>query len=517
MMRIRIVNIWHQLVPVVLILMGLAMLNVCCSYITAAPAVVNRNTELLWHFDEGSGTNVADASPHSRDGIFSPDLSADGASAWISGDTGYSNAVHFGAVASDKARKVLWTGTDMGMKNMDAFSIQIRIKPTHFTKEDRIWSFGTSIGSGTMLYVDPSLTTSQNSITNLVILWYSDGDWHNQSMNLTSPLNAGVWQDLTLIHRSNDVTNEYNQTWQIWKDNQLLSSATSANRINSDFGEAYAGSASAYTWYFNYEGNIDEFRVQGEAVYGIADPEVIPFEADDDTLLLWHFDEGFGTNIADASSHGRDGVFSPDLDDDGTDAWLASEAGFTNAVHTEGVASDENRNIQWIGSDMGLASLDAFSVQMRMKPKHFTAVDHFWSIGDSIGYCLSMQANYYLTVAKSSITQVHVYLYNSGHHGFDIDLTESLDAEVWQELTLIYRSDAVATERNGTWQVWKDGKLIGTSTNTTQISYQSDKVYVAGGESITWYRHYEGDVDEFRIQSGAVYTIPPSGTLIIIN
>ncbi len=485
----------------------------------AAPHPVNRNTLLLWRFDEGAGTNVTDASRFARTGRFSPSLADDGAGAWTTGDSGCSNAIHYGAIASDKLRSVSWSGSDLGLANLDTFSVQMRIKPAHFTTQDRFWAIGTSLGSACMLDVPSTLPAGlHTSLSSLNVYLWSAAGHRSQPIMLTEPLEAGVWQELTLVYRDWAATNAWNTGWQIWRDGRLIGATNGAYEVTSLAAKVYVGSAETCDWKYHYEGDYDEFRIQGEAVYSVPDPAWQPFEADEHTLLLWHFDEGAGTNVTDASGNNRHGVFTADLASDGPLAWMASAPGFTNAVYMDGVHASSNRCIQWVGADMQLAARDAFSVQIRIKPKHFTGGDNFWAIGEILGYCVMLQADYSLTVAKSSITNVNIYLYSGGHRNIPVNLTEPLVAGVWQELTLVHRAAGARRLLNPAWQIWKDGRLIGESAADYPVNYAASKAYVAGGESITWHRHFEGAVDEFRVQGEAVYAVvPPAGSVLLLR
>lgn len=496
-----------------MVLLGLAWFPA-----VAAPHAVNRHTLLLWRFDEGVGTNVTDASSFGRTGHFSPDLAADGSAAWTTGDNGFSNAIHYGAAASGKFRKVSWSGEDIGLTSLDAFSVQMRIRPTHFTKEDRFWALGGSLGSTCQMCVDPAASGILSSLSELSVYWYSSGH-RRQAIVLTEPLTAGVWQELTLVHRAQTATNALNQAWQIWRDGRLIGSSTSDYEVTFQPRQVYVGSAEDYSWNYNYEGDFDEFRIQGEAVYGVPDPACQPFQADDNTLLLWRFDEGAGTNVTDSSGNGRHGAFTPHLAADGPLVWETSAPGFGNALYREGVHSASNRCVQWSGADMQLASLDAFSVQIRIKPKHFTGGDYFWAIGTSLGSCVALQEDYYLTSATSSITNVNIYHWsNAAHRNIPVTLTEPLEAGIWQELTLIHRKAGTRSTINPAWQIWKDGRLIGESTADYPVGNPSAKVYVTGAEDPVWYRYFEGAVDEFRIQGEAVYSvIPPANTILLIR
>ena len=278
----------------------------------AGPLPVNKNTAVLYHFDEGSGTNVYDASSYARDGVFNASLAADGASAWVAGASGYGSAVHLGAVAPDKGRKVEWSGTSMDLAGAEAFSVQMRVKPTQFTKQTRFWAIGDTLGTGCMLNMDPNIVGAQSSISNVSVYWYSGGH-RSQIIALTDTLDAGVWQELTLVRRDNAVTNEYNKSWQIWKDGQLIGDSAADYEVIGTSDEFYLGNSELHTWYQNYEGDMDEFRVQREPVYGVPDPNRLPFTVDANTLLLYRFDEGTGTNVADSSSHNRGGVVSATL------------------------------------------------------------------------------------------------------------------------------------------------------------------------------------------------------------
>jgi len=63
------------------------------------------------------------------------------------------------------------------------------------------------------------------------------------------------------------------------------------------------------SWSSRLTGHLDELRISSIARYTSPfTPPCIPFVADEYTMGLWHFNEGSGSTIYDASSYGNDGI-----------------------------------------------------------------------------------------------------------------------------------------------------------------------------------------------------------------
>lgn len=59
---------------------------------------------------------------------------------------------------------------------------------------------------------------------------------------------------------------------------------------------------------FLFQGEIDEVRISDTVRYTEEfSPPTVPFIPDNNTIALWHFDEGTGTVTRDASGNGNDG------------------------------------------------------------------------------------------------------------------------------------------------------------------------------------------------------------------
>lgn len=152
--------------------LGLAAL---VPYAGATVLTVLPSTEVLWHFDEGSGTTVDDASPNNRDGTVSATLMAD-PGAWVAGDAGHGNAIfqqspdapgQFRAVSANGLAVPL----DLGA--MDAFTIEMRFNATQWSNNDPFFTIGN--GFGRIALRAPSTVVPNQEISELQIVYDTGG------------------------------------------------------------------------------------------------------------------------------------------------------------------------------------------------------------------------------------------------------------------------------------------------------------------------------------------------------
>ena len=476
------------------------------------PLTADADTTVLYHFDEGAGTNVLDASGNNRTGTFNTDLIADGPSAWIDGQAGLGGAVFYDDPLPAENRWIRHTGTDMGLLSADAFTVQMRIKPVRFTADNYLATFGT--GAGHFNIRTWTNTVPLSTIPVLTInLWNPSID--TIEIPLDPPLVAGLWQELAIVSRDNSVATASNENIQVWIDGVLAGSVDIGDDLATlDSSVFTVGHGPGAPWWpLQYQGGIDEFRVSTKAVYAAPEPPVIPetpLTADANTRVLYHFDEGAGTTVLDASSNNRTGTFNAALAADGASAWVAGQAGLSNAVFYADPTPTETRWIRHTGTDMGLVSASAFTVQMRVKPVRFTANYFFANFGPDAGHFnIRGWTN---TSALSSIPALTIDLWNPSLNTIEIPLNPPLVAGEWQELAVVVRDDAVTTASDEHIQVWIDGVLAGSVVTSGDVITLDSSVFTVGqGPSDTpyWPQQFQGDIDEFRVQAEAVYGVAP--------
>ena len=86
--------------------------------------------------------------------------------------------------------------------------------------------------------------------------------------------------------------------------------AQSGSMNNNDWGDMFLGYTGSNE---PLDGNIDEFRISDVARYTTESsftPQTEDFTNDGDTIILWHLNDGTGTNADDGSSNNLDGTLA---------------------------------------------------------------------------------------------------------------------------------------------------------------------------------------------------------------
>ena len=436
---------------------------------------------------------------------------------WIAGDTGHGNAIHQdGPADPTDYRAVNWSnfGDFLDLSGMDAFTVQMRFRATQWTDQDSFWMLGNGFGriGLTAPITIPALTT----IDKLLVV-YATPSPNTATIALSTSLVAGMWYDLAVVYRDKSVSSPQNDNLQIWLDGELIGSATTTGDIvdsipTTCIAIGHQAEDPPATWFRSFEGDYDEFRFQSEAVFGIEEPPPIPatpLTADADTRVLYHFDEGAGTNVLDASSNNRTGTFSTTLAADGPLAWMEGQAGLSNSVFFAEPQPSEKRWVSHTGTDMGLLAAEAFTVQMRVNPALFTDTDILFSFGDGAG---DFNILAWTNVAPVfSIPALNIDLRNGALNRIEVPLDPPLVALQWQELAVVVRDDSATNALNDNIQVWIDGALAGSMSTTSDVDTLNSSIFTIGhGPSDPfWPKQYQGGIDEFRVQADAVYAVVP--------
>lgn len=492
---------------------------------TAEVLTTNEHTEILYHFDEGSGTDVADSSSHGRDATLSATLAAD-PMPWVPGDTGHGNAIHQdGPADPSDYRAVNWSdfGNSLDLSSMSAFTVHMRFRATQWTDQDSFWTLGD--GAGIITLTAPTTIPPVTSIDELLIVYTAP--FATQSVNtatiaLSTTLVAATWYDLAVVYRDNAVSNPLNDNLQIWLDGELIGSAPTAGDIGdsiptTSLAVGHQPEIPGATWFRSFEGDYDEFRFQSEAVFGIEEPPATPLTADANTRVLYHFDEGIGTNVMDASSNNRTGTFSSTLAADGSSAWIEGQVGLSNAVFFAEPDVTEKRWVTHTGTDMGLLAAEAFTVQMRVNPALFTDTDTLFSFGIGAG---DFNILAWTNVAPVlSIPALNVDLRNGALNRIEVPLNPPLVVSQWQELAVVVRDDSATNALNDNIQVWIDGALAGSMSTTSDVDTLNSSTFTIGHGPVDpfWPKQYQGGIDEFRVQADAVYAVVPEASAKIVG
>lgn len=133
---------------------------------------------------------------------------------------------------------------------------------------------------------------------------YLSGIGPNASLT-SGPLALGTWLHVAVV---TDATSS-----RLYLNGQQVAATNSITFRNNarlgGIGLHYRGSGGANTLP-SFDGAIDEFRISSVARYTANFTPAVRLSADAQTLVLYHFDEGVGTSVADAGPAGRDGTLS---------------------------------------------------------------------------------------------------------------------------------------------------------------------------------------------------------------
>jgi hypothetical protein len=203
-----------------------------------------------------------------------------------------------------------------------------------------------SLRSGTA-YVTVPDSASLDSTTNQLTIecWFSAisyaGDWYamvskeDSTYNLTGYFFGGysttvrpiidtsplIYDGSTILNNSNPtfpawhhLAVQYNQTnYSVWLDGSSIYSTNAKAQIILGSNPLTIGCQNS--GYRPFVGNIDEVRISKVVRYTSSFRPQIRFNADSNTIALYHFDEGSGTVVHDSSGNGNDGVIT------GSAAW----------------------------------------------------------------------------------------------------------------------------------------------------------------------------------------------------
>ena len=233
-------------------------LAICAAAATLLVAPAMATTLLSYQMDEGSGSAVADSSGNARNAVMSADLAAQSGN-WVAGHSG--TAVHFEQAVS-KNTMINWYGASdwsnaMLLGDSTEFTVDTWIKPSGFAADEYLFAIGDGIGSTVSIRWDPSLTANATSLNKLTVYTYSGGHM-DSTISLSSPIQAGVWQQLTLVYRE---TGESTARYEIYKNGIEIGRSDLAYQIDSNPNELHIGQVPTGVWYRSYRGDVDEFSI----------------------------------------------------------------------------------------------------------------------------------------------------------------------------------------------------------------------------------------------------------------
>ncbi|HWA99866.1 MAG TPA: LamG-like jellyroll fold domain-containing protein, partial [Pirellulales bacterium] len=343
-------------------------------------------TELLYHFDEGSGTVAKDSSSHHRDGKIS-------GATWVAGGTAgttdeadrrlaeWTRNVAKGWVKIEQNGVVQLVGSQGAALPTAAYRVlDVDVHTKNVTDDDLPIFYGTSISKVNLVgtkVTAAGVAKLQQALPNCNIIWHgAQGSSAGFALDFSperksyvevpewkydggTPLTVEAWvtprslpttdgvaavnvltnrssggfvlglsttsqQWLFSIEGNNGIKGIQSKKAQAGKQVHLAGVfADGRKRLYLDgilagddsvelpfkpSGREVTIGSGAANGYF--DGTIDEVRISSVARYSNDFTPQARFEPDDQTELLYHFDEGSGTVAKDSSSHHRDGKIS---------------------------------------------------------------------------------------------------------------------------------------------------------------------------------------------------------------
>jgi hypothetical protein len=209
-------------------------------------------TLVQYQMNEGSGSAIDDSSAFNRDGTMSADLAAQPGN-WTSGPAGYGSAVHFVQGVVTRTR-IDWADEydPIQLLNNGVFTVEAWINPTGFAADEYLLTLGAYYGTTLSIRWDPTLTSNVTSLDKLTV----GAGVNDQSITLSDPLQAGVWQHLALVYTETGPTTS---KYDLYKDGVLVGSENLSYKILSNPAEVHLGGYDSIAWYRQYRGDIDEF------------------------------------------------------------------------------------------------------------------------------------------------------------------------------------------------------------------------------------------------------------------
>lgn len=326
-----------------------------------SPFTTDSNTVLLWHLDErtgqtaydsgsaataNNGTLGANGSIASDDPFFiSPALagSADKATAvglHKSGDTGRALSFDGGDFVD--------VGDQSNLYIPGSFTIEAWIKPTVGALQ---FVMGDAVSSGAT-----NNFVFEIQATGLTACWWENPTGTVNKALGTTTLTTGVWYHVAC---SWDGT-----TRRIFVNGILEGTNSVAQTRSPDAGGNFRiGRAGDYSS-FTYTGSVDEVRVSNSSRYTENFLPQRRFQPDNNTMGLWHFDEGTGQEAKDSSTNNYTGTYG-----------ASASPGSDDPSQVTASAANLGADFMWVGTNDSSADDGAISDISLATDKQITAYD----------------------------------------------------------------------------------------------------------------------------------------------
>lgn len=417
-----------------------------------------------WHFDESSGTNLADSSGNGRDGTT---VNMDDGN-WVAGKLG--NCLKFEKAYGEHVN----CGNIAGFERTDPFSLECWFKWLSGANLALMGKITNIIGVGYYIifttgqvYFNIQNTQANRIKVRTVLAGLMDNNWHHLVITYDGS------SDASGVHIYIDGNDEATYVAQ----NDL--SMTIINSANFNFGmmkDQFDDPA------FYYNGKIDEgviydrelsqsdvtARWNGGAGAGGAP---VPYG-------WWHLNESIGINVPDSSGNGHDGTTTDMEDSD----WVAGK--LNNCLRFDGV--DEYVNL---GDIANFERTDPFSAECWFKSISATIQAIFGRMGDTAptrGWAIELNASGNLVCYMINDAGIGNYIY------VYIPTTDWADG-VWHHLVFTYDGSSSASGIH----IYVDGidKTLTVGTDALSATIQNSHICTISTLNGVVYP-FNGDIDE---------------------
>src|SRR3989344_2753644 len=189
------------------------------------------------------------------------------------------------------------------------------------------------------------------------------------------------------------------------------------------------------------------------------------YSVDDNTLALWHFNEGEGNTAYDETNNENDGTITG--------------ATWTEGKYGNGLVFDGNND------------LISVPYQRVLIPEHLTLEAWVKKSSNARGSVISKNGPYYLGfINEDNKIRGAVYINNVGW--VEVDGETELELDTWYHIAMTYDGENV--------KVYVNGVEDGTTERTGNILITGQALYIGWGEpGVNFY--FNGTIDEVRISN----------------
>lgn len=512
------------------------------------------NTIALWHFDEGSGTSVADSSGNGNTGTLG---ASTGAPTWVEGigadpTQGNTSSTNWAFPGYQFRQQFKITNNVASIVNpgygVETTTNRGTILDNHQSRPDgKDWrvayqptnQFSSLSLNGSSTFVKVQANTTFNSLTTFTIeLWAKmtssvssgavllstdAGNGNNdtfviQRYNANALLEYCTGDSSSLHCITNSTINPFDNQWhhiaytydgttqKAYIDGVLDGSNTAtftpATPAQPLFFASNQGGGSFFA------GQLDEVRISNSVRYtGNFSSSRTPFVTDASTRALWHLDEGSGQVVRDMSGNENNGTLGADTGSAADDpTWVTTDGAVSTSQPIPDAIPHGHALRFTSGSAMGVTMTSASGVggssqvtidtwiKLTSLPSsgNFADVYREESTGAGVGFCRIC------TYINSSGKLLFSWRLSDGGTRYDLTANTVFSTNTWYHLAAVY--DATTSKArifiNGTLDVSSTNQSFGTLSSAT-----SGAIYVGWQSGGTSTNVLNGLIDEVRVSN----------------